>query len=172
MQHQLTDVEVAWLAGLYEGEGTAYTQTKEYQRAGGTGVGISTTVRVAICMTDRDVLERVQSLFPSPSGIRERQRAAEHKRQYEWRIGRRDDVARFLRLVLPHLLERRAAQARDVLARAEDPNGGLGSGHRNKTHCPHGHPYDEANTGPSCGTTLRRCRACAREYQRKRRAAR
>ena len=33
-----------------------------------------------------------------------------------------------------------------------------------KTHCPHGHPYDEANTvySPS-RPTGRRCRACARE---------
>lgn len=38
-----------------------------------------------------------------------------------------------------------------------------------KTHCPKGHPFDDANTAyrPNGG---RRCRACAAEYQRKRRA--
>lgn len=30
------------------------------------------------------------------------------------------------------------------------------------THCPHGHAYDEANTGYSRGTGWRYCRACAR----------
>lgn len=39
---------------------------------------------------------------------------------------------------------------------------GRGEAARNaeKTHCPHGHPYDEANTMTSGGR--RRCRACAR----------
>jgi len=34
-----------------------------------------------------------------------------------------------------------------------------------RTHCPQGHPYDEANTGVSGGK--RHCRACAREYARR-----
>lgn len=40
----------------------------------------------------------------------------------------------------------------------------------NKTYCPQGHPYDEANTRRSSGR--RDCRACHRESDRKRRAAR
>jgi hypothetical protein len=40
--------------------------------------------------------------------------------------------------------------------------------HAAKTHCPHGHPYDEANTyRPKNGQ--RACRACSRERQRRRR---
>lgn len=31
-----------------------------------------------------------------------------------------------------------------------------------KTHCPQGHPYDDANTGIT-STGKRRCRACGRE---------
>lgn len=43
--------------------------------------------------------------------------------------------------------------------------------HRNqrKTACPSGHPYDEENTAITPGGD-RRCRACGREYQRRRRA--
>ena len=33
---------------------------------------------------------------------------------------------------------------------------------RTKTHCPKGHAYDEANTGPQKGGSGRTCRACAR----------
>lgn len=40
----------------------------------------------------------------------------------------------------------------------------------NKTHCPQGHPYDEANTLRSPGR--RECRACHKESSRRRRAAR
>lgn len=32
-----------------------------------------------------------------------------------------------------------------------------------KTHCPQGHPYDEANTYVRPGTVHRKCRTCARD---------
>ena len=42
-----------------------------------------------------------------------------------------------------------------------------------KTHCPKGHPYDEANTGPGHGSSdWRVCRACARDNDRNTRKAR
>lgn len=34
-------------------------------------------------------------------------------------------------------------------------------------HCPHGHPYDEENTRIKNGSRI--CRACGREYDRRRR---
>ncbi|WP_063750263.1 HNH endonuclease signature motif containing protein [Kitasatospora cheerisanensis] len=34
------------------------------------------------------------------------------------------------------------------------------SANRRKTHCPQGHPYDEANTYRPPGRTARACRAC------------
>lgn len=40
-----------------------------------------------------------------------------------------------------------------------------------KTHCPQGHPYDEANTYIN-GVGGRECRACNAAYERRRRAAR
>lgn len=44
-----------------------------------------------------------------------------------------------------------------------------GPHNREKTHCPQGHPYDDANTGPTRGGTGRRCRQCNRESERRRR---
>ncbi len=41
-----------------------------------------------------------------------------------------------------------------------------------KTHCPHGHPYDEANTYRNKTTGKRCCRACARITQQRIREAR
>lgn len=40
-------------------------------------------------------------------------------------------------------------------------NGRL-NGHALKTHCPHGHPYDEANTYVQPSTGHRSCRTCMR----------
>lgn len=51
--------------------------------------------------------------------------------------------------------------------------GNRGQVQRIKSHCPHGHPYDEVNTGhyltPS-GGPHRVCRTCAREAARRRRS--
>lgn len=41
--------------------------------------------------------------------------------------------------------------------------------HRNKTHCPHGHEYDENNTGRRKGGG-RKCRACEARASKIRRA--
>lgn len=41
--------------------------------------------------------------------------------------------------------------------------------HRNKTHCPLGHPYDMAERRPD-GGVARRCRTCRNEQARERRA--
>ena len=48
--------------------------------------------------------------------------------------------------------------------------GGKANGARNlaKTHCPHGHPYDEANTYINLRTGARECRACHRVRASKR----
>lgn len=37
-----------------------------------------------------------------------------------------------------------------------------------KTHCPEGHPYDEANTYRTPGNTSRHCRTCQKERRRRR----
>lgn len=53
------------------------------------------------------------------------------------------------------------------MTRAE--NARAGNHGSKKTHCPHGHHYDEANTWVDPRTGHRSCRACNRERQRKRR---
>lgn len=168
-RRDLTDMEIGWLAGLYEGEGTAYVNPEK------RGDALSTSVRICICMTDRDVIQRVQDLFPSPSPIAERKRKPNEKRQYEWRISQRDLVAEFLTLILPLLGERRREQAHRVLRYATDPDGGLGSGWRKRTHCKHGHEFTPENTATGrCetpgGTCLYRvCKECRRISSRRKR---
>jgi hypothetical protein len=52
--------------------------------------------------------------------------------------------------------------------------GKWGNHQREKTHCPKGHPYDEANTRRYrhiTGGMARQCRACHREATRLRRRA-
>lgn len=152
--------DVAWLAGLFEGEGNIYIA-----RNGGT--------RLTIRMTDRDVIERVDSLFPC-TGIQivhpkpAKAGYAQPATQYGWRVSDPAGVREILELLLPWFGQRRAAKAREVLAHLES-RPGIGGHNRMKTHCAQGHEYTADNTYTRPGTDHRHCRTCrdgwAREYR-------
>lgn len=142
----MRDIDIAWLAGLFEGEGCI---VKNHSGAS-----------VTIHMTDRDVMERVDRLFPSKTGLHVKWKASEHhKDAYMWHVGERKRVEEFLALMLPWFGERRAARAREILAWLET-RPGYGAFNGQKTHCPKGHPYDVFND------KSRRCRRCMRERGR------
>lgn len=95
--------------------------------------------------------------------IREKKFLA-HRLAYEWLVGpipeglQMDHLCRVQRCVRPSHLE-------PVTNQENARRGYWGM----KTHCPRGHPYDEANTHTrSNGSRI--CRTCARELQRQRRA--
>lgn len=152
----MNPIDVAWLAGLFEGEGS---------------VGIyDGKARMTIRMTDRDVIERVHGFFPynsiqvvNPKPVR-----AEYnqpKTQYAWRLSRREHITTVLELILPFLGERRSAKAREVLDYyAGRPLQQPGDYQRAKTHCIRGHEFTPENTYVrNYGRNYRRCRACAVE---------
>lgn len=155
MDYSATDI--AWMAGLFEGEGTF-----EIAKNG----GVRTTVR----MTDRDVLERLDTVFPCGRPFHVVNPKGGHKTQYAWRIGP-EQTREFIALVLPWLGERRTARALEVL-RHLDTRPGTGGFHRAKTHCARGHEFTPENTYTPPGTAHRCCRACrldwAREYRERR----
>jgi hypothetical protein len=161
----MNELDIAWLAGLFEGEGCM-----SIAKNGGT--------RITIGMTDLDVIERVCSLIPptkiqvvQPKPVRDYYSTP--KPRYTWRISDPVTVRSTLELLLPWFGERRAAKAREVLAHL-DSRPGIGGHFRNKTHCAQGHEYTPENTylRPSGG---RHCRACMakwdREHRERRRAA-
>jgi len=142
--------DAAWLAGLFEGEGTIIIRSKY--------------VRLVINMTDRDVIERVDSLVPTPNGPILRPRAkAHHKDQYTWQAARADIVKSLLLAMLPWFGARRRSRALAALFVIDHLHpGGHGHAQRAKTHCPKGHPYDEANTYVN-DRGQRSCKICTRE---------
>ena len=72
----MTSLDVAWLAGLLEGEGTFFRP----RRYG--------TLRVVLGMTDRDIVERAASLVGRPSvyEAKRKNKKPHHKTQYWWML--------------------------------------------------------------------------------------
>lgn len=145
MQVQRTPEEIAWAAGLFEGEGW-------------WGFRGKTSAEAVIGTTDRDVAERFGDIVGLGSLTVERRTENGHKTLYRWSVSSAPGVKALIELFWPWLGERRQASAEAILERiavCRGPNA-------QKTHCPHGHAYDEANTylAPSGD---RRCRACHRD---------
>lgn len=137
---KLTDLEWAWVAGLFEGEGTIVFTAR-------------TSVMVAVQMVDRDVLETLNLLIPAVSGVNLARRGKPgYADQFSWVLCSKASVQPFLEAILPWMHSRRAARIAEALERLGNNRGGA-------THCPHGHPYN----GPNLYLTPaghRQCRAC------------
>lgn len=147
----MTDMELAWLVGLFEGEGC---------------IGLSRLGRpsLIISMTDEDVIRRACSVA-GVGNVRKRPTPTKSgKFMWTWLVGRCDEAAALLERMLPLLGERRAARAREALvayAESTVPK-------RLRTHCPQGHSYsgDNLRIDNSRATPRRLCKACARERRR------
>lgn len=99
----MNDVHIAWAAGLFEGEGSISPH--------GNGF------RCAVEMTDKDIIERLQQMFPGPSvGYRQREN---WKPTWLWRINKTKDIQSFLSKILPYLGNRRAYSALNALDQIE-----------------------------------------------------
>lgn len=161
----LTDTQIAYAAGLFEGEGTVWVRqgTLTMSRAAGMAVG----------MTDLDPLERMLDTFGGKIYGPFVKKGC--KPIYHWRLDGWDAVERIYAVIGDYLSVRRRAQFERAIAAAPPPDRrGHGTINRNKMHCPEGHPYDEANTYRF--GNARYCRICRREagrrYDAKQRASR
>lgn len=136
-----TETEIAWFAGIFEGEGSI--EINQYKG----------TVRLCVKMTDLDIIERVNELFPC-NQITQRTRERVPlggikipKTAYTWRIGKREQVKPILEMIYPYLGERRKEKADEAFTRYGIPSKCGRWGKRPpKTHCRKGHEYTPENT--------------------------
>jgi hypothetical protein len=126
--------------------------------------------RLTIGMTDRDVIDRVNGMFPAttimvkhPKPLKPGGRVP--KVQYVWRISRPETVREILGLLLPWFGERRAEKVYEVLGHLDSRVGSCGH-NAAKTHCAQGHEYTVENTYIRKGTKYRHCRTCMAAWQR------
>lgn len=116
----MSDFEIGWIAGLFEGEGNIFcgfqpnpkTQKPYLMRS------------VSVSSTDRDVLEKLHAIVgfgvirgPYKNGNRK------SKPIYRWQALGYGEMKRFLALVYQHLGPRRQAQAHVLLANPPLPTG-------------------------------------------------
>lgn len=151
----MEDTDIAWFTGIFEGEG-CFTIEK------------NGSVKLAVSMTDPDIIERIRAMFPKCQNMKSSQPKPPKgytntpKVCHNWRVSDPVEAERITRLMLPRLGERRAAKARGLLEHLRT-RPGMGGYQRAKTHCPQGHEYLPENTIYRRGVE-RICRACTKVW--------
>jgi hypothetical protein len=105
MSAERKETDIAWAAGIFEGEGTI-------GKNGGKG---RRSRQVIVAMSDLDVLEKLQQVLGVGAVRGPYLRDVTRKPMYAWRVSARQDVQSVLNALLPYLGERRTAQARESL---------------------------------------------------------
>lgn len=102
-----TESEIAWAAGLFEGEGWISIQRK--------------TPLIGIQMADKEILERFQSIvgcgkiYYRKPRIYSYERIKTRKEQWAWRLQGREKVGHLLDVLSPWLGSRRKGRAKEVM---------------------------------------------------------
>lgn len=146
----------AWIAGIFEGEGCIQAQWGRNKT--------EVSARATVAMTDKDVVLKLHHLTGKygrfycyrPPSFKEY-----WKDQYSWVLIGHRPVRDLFILLEPWLGKRRTAKFEDVI-RETAPRG---HGQSNKTHCPQGHEYVQANVYLDKNGS-RHCRQCQRERGR------
>jgi hypothetical protein len=151
----ITEAQVAWLAGLLEGEGSFIVSPSR------SGKGLPA---IKCNMTDEDIVRRCQAYTgcgaisgPHPGRSRD---GGQAKPSWHWQVGSKGEVKAICEAILPWMGNRRTRAILAVLAvcdyEADEPT------------CRNGHPRADVVRGPD-GKPF--CRAC-RQGQWERRKAR
>lgn len=114
----MVSVELAWLAGLLEGEGCFKIFQDTRPKLDGTR---SWRYAVYIKMTDLDVLERARDIggvgtictANSPS------KPEHYKPSWQWQVQRNTDALWLMRTILPYMGTRRSAKIHEILEHSE-----------------------------------------------------
>jgi hypothetical protein len=142
------EAQIAWAAGLFEGEGCISYANKTH------------CARMSLAMTDKDVVDRFHELV----GVGQRHEkhhtrpGHEHfQTQYVWYCSSIGDVRHVVALFLPYFGDRRRKRAMDVL----DAYNTAPVRRKFKDRCPEGHLYDADNLRIYGGK--KKCRECNRQ---------
>jgi hypothetical protein len=126
---ELTDTQVAWLAGIYEGEGSCSIQKKGRAFA------------VSVMMADEDIVNRIFNLTGIGSVNICRHKNPEHKLYHRWSVSSIGAVE-FLEKIIDWLGCRRSEKAKEAI---NNWRTNRKSATRNDASCIYGHSFDPPN---------------------------
>lgn len=110
----MTDTEVAWLAGLLEGE-ACFSLSNNGPKSRARWPNVRPTLLISLSMVDQDVVERA-ALLMGGNGPTKQRRAHDHW-QDQWRTSVSAAKAEaVLQLVYPYLGERRRERVDELFA--------------------------------------------------------
>jgi hypothetical protein len=156
--------DIAWAAGLFEGEGFMSVYQRQF--------GAKVQPQIGLGMTDRDVVERFVAIVGCGSISVVKPGTGGHKPVHCWRLYEAVEVRRVVAMFLPLFGERRTARALALLEQIKDVQPHFSR----KSHCPRGHEYVGDNLQleeiQRNGRTYfsRRCRTCRTDQERTRKA--
>lgn len=147
--------DIAWAAGLFEGEG-CLTQ-------GRIGRDRRPYPHMVVSMTDEDVVRRFHRVVGFGNVTEKKPSPSEHKVQWRWDAAGWECLDRFAALLGPYLGQRRQRRLAELLLSYVPP-----PPHPNTltTHCPAGHEYSGGNL-ITYKDGRRACRQCARAARRR-----
>lgn len=161
MEDATRAAQVAWAAGLFEGEGCVSSSRHPSGKW---------CVQARLGMTDEDPVRR----FAGIMGVGRVRGPIQSKRPnekpvYEWYVKNAPGVLAVITLLSPWLGQRRSARAAEVAKIAET----IAPSQADRTACPRGHRYEGENLRldvNAAGVVRRVCRTCdnARARQRQR----
>ena len=105
----VTSEQIAWFAGLLEGEGCL-----SFVKGSGW--------RIAVRMTDEDIILRIQAIFGGSVYFEARSKLnPKHKDTWQWQLSNRAAIYKVVTAVYPHMGERRKTKMDAFLAYHADP---------------------------------------------------
>lgn len=111
----VSKAQIAWAAGLFEGEGTIVIQCSRHNHG----------IRMSLGMSDRDVVERFAEVVGCGTIYEAKQRDPRHKTMWRWQCGRAAQVIEIVDAMRPWLGQRRTTKADEVIAWARSNLGNL-----------------------------------------------
>lgn len=102
-----SEKEIAWMAGLFEGEGCV-TINPHYRNS-------NPYVRVSLGMTDADVVEKFHRILGLGAVDYNKCRPNRTKPMIYWRLGKREEIRVFLEVIAPEMGIRRSAKIEEAI---------------------------------------------------------
>lgn len=121
--NEMTDVEIAWVSGIFEGEGCISIRKRGRGRDFNLDKGIKYEISLNVSMTDKDVVDSLQEKTGAGTVRPINSKALVsrgNKQLYRWTVSKRYDCIELLHYMLPYLHSRRTEKALEALERAEE----------------------------------------------------